>query len=79
MYIVFTAELGDYEEDEHPDGYVSEFKMLPKQNAKMEEQIKELHKTLGYYFIKFFTFVGCSDAWTWTWVLQKIKQNIYVK
>ena len=41
---MFTAEVGDYDEQDHPPGYVSEFKMLPKQNAKMEEEIAKLHK-----------------------------------
>jgi hypothetical protein len=41
-----TAEVGDYDPEDHPPGYVSEFKMLPKQNAKMEDEIMEIHKTL---------------------------------
>ncbi|XP_050402559.1 FERM domain-containing protein 5 isoform X34 [Patella vulgata] len=44
-YIV-QSEVGDYDQEDHPLGYISEFKMLPKQNAKMEEQIMEMHKTL---------------------------------
>ena len=41
-----TAEVGDYDPQDHLPGYVSEFKMLPKQNIKMEEQIQDTHKTL---------------------------------
>lgn len=45
--IIFSiAEVGDYHPEDHPQGYVSEFKMLPKQNAKMEAEIMEIHKTL---------------------------------
>ncbi|KAK3098300.1 hypothetical protein FSP39_018095, partial [Pinctada imbricata] len=44
---VIQSEVGDYDEQDHPPGYVSEFKMLPKQNAKMEEEIAKLHKTLS--------------------------------
>ena len=42
-----TAEVGDFEPDEHQQGYVSQFKMLPKQTSKQEEKIEELHKTLA--------------------------------
>ena len=41
-----VAEVGDYHPEDHPMGYVSEFKMLPKQNAKMEAEIMAIHKTL---------------------------------
>ncbi|KAL5004969.1 hypothetical protein ScPMuIL_018425 [Solemya velum] len=44
-YIV-QSEVGDYDVEDHPIGYVSEFKMLPKQNPKMEEEIMKNHKTL---------------------------------
>ncbi|ESP00726.1 hypothetical protein LOTGIDRAFT_112663, partial [Lottia gigantea] len=44
-YIV-QSEVGDYDPVDHPNGYISEFKMLPKQNPKMEEQIMEAHKNL---------------------------------
>ncbi|CAD5112820.1 DgyrCDS2031 [Dimorphilus gyrociliatus] len=45
-YIV-QSELGDYEPQDHPPGYVSQLKMLPKQNEQQEERIAELHKTLA--------------------------------
>ncbi|XP_062580054.1 FERM domain-containing protein 5-like isoform X2 [Saccostrea cucullata] len=44
---IIQSEVGDYHPEDHPPGYVSEFKMLPKQNAKMEEEIMEIHKTLA--------------------------------
>lgn len=45
-FICSIAEVGDYHPEDHPQGYVSEFKMLPKQNAKMEAEIMEIHKSL---------------------------------
>nr|XP_022330368.1 FERM domain-containing protein 5-like isoform X3 [Crassostrea virginica] len=43
---IIQSEVGDYHPEDHPMGYVSEFKMLPKQNAKMEAEIMAIHKTL---------------------------------
>ncbi|XP_064610207.1 FERM domain-containing protein 5-like isoform X2 [Liolophura sinensis] len=43
---IIQSEVGDYDPEDHPPGYVAEFKMLPKQNGKMEEKIAELHQTL---------------------------------
>ncbi|CAE1230013.1 FERM domain-containing protein 3,Band 4.1-like protein 1,Band 4.1-like protein 2,FERM domain-containing protein 5, partial [Acanthosepion pharaonis] len=44
---IIQSELGDYDIQDHPPGYVSQFKMLPKQTPKIEEQITEIHKTLA--------------------------------
>ncbi|XP_013417695.1 FERM domain-containing protein 5 isoform X2 [Lingula anatina] len=44
-YIV-QSELGDYDPQDHGPGYVSNFKVLPKQTPKIEERIAELHKGL---------------------------------
>ncbi|KAI0207138.1 FERM domain-containing protein 5 [Lamellibrachia satsuma] len=44
-YIV-QSELGDYDPQDHLPGYVSQFKMLPKQTQKQEEKIAEIHQTL---------------------------------
>ncbi|XP_041370882.1 FERM domain-containing protein 5-like isoform X3 [Gigantopelta aegis] len=43
---IIQSEVGDYEPEEHPPGYIAEFKMLPKQTPKMEEQMHEIHKTM---------------------------------
>ncbi|KAL3867215.1 hypothetical protein ACJMK2_044433 [Sinanodonta woodiana] len=43
---IIQSEVGDFDPQDHPPGYVTEFKMLPKQNVKMEEQIMEIHKSL---------------------------------
>lgn len=40
------AEVGDYDPEDHPPGYVAQFKMLPKQTAKQEDKIAEIHKSL---------------------------------
>ncbi|CAH1796465.1 unnamed protein product [Owenia fusiformis] len=41
---ILQSEVGDYDPEDHPPEYVSEFKMLPKQTEKMEEKIAEIHK-----------------------------------
>ncbi|XP_032873516.1 FERM domain-containing protein 3 isoform X1 [Amblyraja radiata] len=41
---ILQAELGDYEPNEHPDGYVSEIKLFPKQTQKLERKMAEIHK-----------------------------------
>lgn len=42
---LFAAELGDYDSEEHPVTYVSEFKLLLKQTQRLEEKIAEIHQT----------------------------------
>ncbi|XP_004285425.1 FERM domain-containing protein 3 isoform X2 [Orcinus orca] len=41
---IVQAELGDYDPDEHPENYVSEFEIFPKQSQKLERKIVEIHK-----------------------------------
>lgn len=41
-----TADLGDFEDIEDPETYLSEFKVLPNQSPKSETKIAEIHKTL---------------------------------
>ncbi|XP_070212577.1 FERM domain-containing protein 5-like isoform X4 [Littorina saxatilis] len=43
---IVQSEVGDYDPQDHPPGYISEFKMLPKQTPKLEERVMEQHKTL---------------------------------
>ncbi|XP_035222970.1 FERM domain-containing protein 5-like isoform X2 [Stegodyphus dumicola] len=43
---IIQSELGDYDPDEHPPNYVSEFKLLLKQTQRLEEKIIEIHQTL---------------------------------
>ncbi|KAL1234788.1 hypothetical protein TPS_06787 [Trichinella pseudospiralis] len=38
--------LGDYNPQEHPDGYVSKIKMFPNQIPRLEDKIEAFHKTL---------------------------------
>lgn len=42
------ADIGDYEEEDHGENYVSEFRIVPKQSDKLEKKIAETHKTLTY-------------------------------
>ncbi|XP_052278984.1 putative uncharacterized protein DDB_G0277255 isoform X3 [Dreissena polymorpha] len=41
------SELGDYESQELPPGYVSEFQFVPNQTEELEESIAHLHRRLG--------------------------------
>ncbi|XP_007176970.1 FERM domain-containing protein 3 isoform X1 [Balaenoptera acutorostrata] len=41
---IVQAELGDYDPDEHPENYISEFEIFPKQSQKLERKIVEIHK-----------------------------------
>jgi hypothetical protein len=43
---IIQSEVGDYDLQDHPVGYISNFKMLPKQTPKHEEKIMEAHKAL---------------------------------
>ncbi|XP_071442832.1 FERM domain-containing protein 5 [Hetaerina americana] len=41
---IIQSELGDFDPDEHTEGYVSEHKLLLKQTPKIEEKIVEIHQ-----------------------------------
>uniref|UniRef100_A0A8C2TC77 FERM domain containing 3 n=1 Tax=Coturnix japonica TaxID=93934 RepID=A0A8C2TC77_COTJA len=41
---IVQAELGDYDPDEHPENYMNDFKIFPKQSQKLEKKIAEIHK-----------------------------------
>ena len=41
---VFTAELGDYDPQDHSDGYLSNMKFVPFQNSEFIEEVQHLHK-----------------------------------
>lgn len=43
-FLLLTAELGDYDPDEHTENYISEFEIFPKQSHKLERKIAEIHK-----------------------------------
>ena len=45
IFYSFSAELGDYDPEEHVGNYVSEMKILLKQTPLIEEKIMELHQT----------------------------------
>ncbi|BFZ01911.1 hypothetical protein BsWGS_04950 [Bradybaena similaris] len=44
---IIQSEVGDYDPQDHPIGYVSSFRMLPKQTPRLEEKITEAHKALA--------------------------------
>ncbi|XP_048854862.1 FERM domain-containing protein 3 [Brienomyrus brachyistius] len=41
---IVQAELGDYDLDEHPADYISDFQLFPKQSQKLERKIMEIHR-----------------------------------
>ena len=41
-----TAELGDFDPELHPKGYVSEFRFVPNQTEDLEKAIAEQHLRL---------------------------------
>lgn len=41
---LLTAELGDYNVEEHGPGYLSEFRFVPQQTDEMLREVEELHK-----------------------------------
>ncbi|RWS31118.1 band 4.1-like protein 3 [Leptotrombidium deliense] len=43
-YLV-QSELGDYDPDEHVNGYLSDFRFAPNQSPELEEKVAELHRT----------------------------------
>ncbi|XP_075454968.1 FERM domain-containing protein 3 isoform X1 [Ascaphus truei] len=42
---IVQAEIGDYDPDEHPDNYICDFKIFPKQSQKLERKIAEIHNS----------------------------------
>lgn len=44
MWLLSSAELGDYDPEEHPSDYIRDFKLFPKQSLKLERKIIETHK-----------------------------------
>ncbi|XP_057354538.1 FERM domain-containing protein 3 isoform X4 [Manis pentadactyla] len=41
---IVQAELGNYDPDEHPENYISEFEIFPKQSQKLERKMAEIHQ-----------------------------------
>jgi hypothetical protein len=44
---IIQSELGDYDENVHKTGYVSEYKLILKQTEKLEDKIAQLHRGLS--------------------------------
>lgn len=45
QFLMIAAEFGDYYPDEHPENYISDFEIFPKQSQKLERKIMEIHNT----------------------------------
>ncbi|XP_029472628.1 FERM domain-containing protein 3 [Rhinatrema bivittatum] len=41
---IVQAEIGEFDPNEHPENYIDEFKIFPKQSQKLERKIAEIHK-----------------------------------
>ena len=39
-----TAELGDYNQEDHLDGYLSDMRFIPNHTEDFEKEVMELHK-----------------------------------
>ena len=46
LFRVFSAEVGDYEEETHDAAFVSEFRFVPNQNEEFEIDVLEAFKKL---------------------------------
>ncbi len=44
MLTSYAANLGDYDPEEHPPGYVSGYQIIPKQTERLEKRLEELHE-----------------------------------
>ena len=44
----FEAELGDYNPEDHTEGYLSEFRFIPNQTEQFEREVAELHQQHRY-------------------------------
>ena len=44
---MFSAELGDYDPEEHSVATISEFRFVPDQTEELEDAVFEQYKTLG--------------------------------
>ena len=43
-----TAELGDYDEEDHTPAFISEFRFMPNQSEEMEMEIYQKYQSLRY-------------------------------
>lgn len=46
LIILFSAELGDYDEETHTPAFVSEFHFVPNQNEEFEVDVLEQYRKL---------------------------------
>lgn len=42
------GELGDYDPDEHQQGYLEDFRFVPFQNMEFENEVEQYHKQHKY-------------------------------
>ena len=46
LSLSLTAELGDYDPEEHVDGYASAFKLYKRPSPGYEQKVEEIHRGL---------------------------------
>ena len=45
---IYLGELGDYDPDEHQQGYLEDFRFVPFQNMEFENEVEQYHKQHKY-------------------------------
>ncbi len=43
-FLFILGELGDYDPDEHRQGYLEDFRFVPFQNPDFENEVEQYHK-----------------------------------
>lgn len=49
--ICVTAELGDFNPDEHKDDYLAEYRFIPSQTEEFEKEVVKNHQSHRYAII----------------------------
>ncbi len=44
FFFGILGELGDYDSDEHRQGYLEDFRFVPFQNSDFENEVEQYHK-----------------------------------
>ncbi|CAD5206607.1 unnamed protein product [Bursaphelenchus okinawaensis] len=66
--LILQGNIGDYDEERNPPGYVSGYKLVLKQSEKLEEKIAEIHQTYSGWskddaFDQFLRIASCLDTY----------------
>ena len=47
IFFIISAELGDYDDNQHSPGYVSEFRFVAAQSEEMENDVEYAHASMA--------------------------------